>query len=162
MAQEYTIRSWKPWMDQETEELIRDNYGNYKGSATFDEYSSEPVDATFKEQPAIGDKKYGDVIEYTTKSNKTRMKFQSAQRPKEGFGSPSTPSRGYQKSPEEREGIFRCNALTNAVTISAAITPRPNDDAVLDRADKYFNWLMGKKHDENWTPTDQELESLNS
>lgn len=90
---ELTVKSWKAWVDQETDELIQDNYGNYKGTVTFNEYNSEPVDATFKEQPEVGSKKYGSIEEYKTRAGKTRLKFKRADRPQEeqnmGYGAKS-------------------------------------------------------------------------
>lgn len=83
MARDFIVKGWQPWIDRETEDPIRDQHGNYKGSVTFE--NSEPVDATFKQPPAVGDKKYGDIETYTTKSGATRKKFKSAQRPQEGF-----------------------------------------------------------------------------
>lgn len=94
MPQDLTVRSWKPWQDRETDELIRDNYGNYKGTVTFDEHNSEPIDATFKEQPNPGDKKFGTVSSYETKSGKVRTGFKSAPRPKEEWKKPESSSAG--------------------------------------------------------------------
>lgn len=79
MAQEYTVKSWKAWENEDG--AIRDAHGNFKGSVTFEEYNSEPVDATFKTEPAPGDKKYGTVNDYTTKAGKVRMGFTRADRP---------------------------------------------------------------------------------
>jgi len=78
---EYTVKTWQAWEDKENDDVIRDKFGNYKGSVTFEEYNSEPVDATFKEQPKVGDKKFGTVEEYTTSKGSTRLKFQRANRP---------------------------------------------------------------------------------
>lgn len=165
MIQDYTIKSWKPWENEDG--LIRDPHGNYKGSVTFDEYNSEPVDGTFKEQPKVGDKKYGDVVTYQTKAGTTRMKFQGAMRPKDGYTAPSTggSKSGYQKSPEERDGIFRCNALTNAAFWASSLTPKPDDDMLLDKADKFYKWLKNEavqvpNQDEAYQPTDEELASM--
>lgn len=78
MSQEYTVKSWKVWENEDG--LIRDQHGNYKGSVLFNEESGEPIDATFKNQPNVGDKKFGDIVEYTTKAGAARTKFQSAKR----------------------------------------------------------------------------------
>lgn len=82
MAQEYTVALWGPWIDRETDELIRDKHGNFKGSVHFNE-DVHQVDATFKTEPNQGDKKYGDIVEYTTQAGKKRLKFQRADRPQE-------------------------------------------------------------------------------
>lgn len=82
MASELTVKNWQPWIDQETDELIRDNHGNFKGTVWFDE-DPRQVDATFKTQPEVGDKKYGALVEYQTRAGKTRLKFQRADRPQE-------------------------------------------------------------------------------
>jgi hypothetical protein len=112
-VQELSIKSWKPWIDQETDEPIRDNYGNHKGTVTFDEYSAQPVDATFKEPPAIGAKKYGSIEEYQTKAGKTRLKFKAEQRPKEGF----TPSGSKSYQPRDDMAIRAQWAIGQAVSI---------------------------------------------
>lgn len=81
MAQEYTVRQWTPWENEDGP--IRDKYGNYKGSILFDEDHGEPIDATFKQHPAVGDKKYGSVEPYTTQMGKKRTKFVRADKPQE-------------------------------------------------------------------------------
>lgn len=89
--QEYTVKSFKPWMDRDDpEEVVRDTHGNYKGSITFEEYSSEPVDATFKTIPVPGDKKFGTIDPYTTKNGSSRQKFNRADRP--DYAASSRPS----------------------------------------------------------------------
>lgn len=84
MSKEYTVTDWQPWIDRNTDtgEPIRDAHGNFKGSVWFDE-SPEQVDGTFKTQPAKGDKKYGDVVDYETRTGQLRRKFQRADRPQE-------------------------------------------------------------------------------
>lgn len=82
MAQELTVKYWKPWENEEG--LVRDNHGNYKGTVVFEEEPGQMVDATFKQEPAVGDKKYGDILEYETKSGSIRQKFQRAERPQDG------------------------------------------------------------------------------
>lgn len=80
MSKEYIVQTFQPW---ETDEgLVRDAHGNYKGTVWF-EQSEKQVDATFKTIPEAGDKKYGDIVEYTTKAGKTRLKFQRADRPQD-------------------------------------------------------------------------------
>jgi hypothetical protein len=88
MPQEYTVKSWNAWMNDEG--LIRDGFGNYKGTVLFEEDSVEPIDATFKTQPNPGDKKYGIVSDYVTKAGKTRKGFKAAQKPL-----PQTPAHEY-------------------------------------------------------------------
>lgn len=139
-AQELTVKSWKPWENEDG--LVRDPHGNYKGSVTFDKYASEPVDATFKEQPNTGDVKYGSIEEYQTKAGKTRLKFKRADRPDGQQG--ASAKGGYHKSPEERDGIFRCNALTNAATIIASQGTGKTAEATLDMADKLYAWLKNE------------------
>jgi hypothetical protein len=163
-AQDLVVASWNPWMQDE--DVVRDKWGNFKGSVTFNEYKSEPVDATFKTEPKVGDKKYGEIVEYQTKSGKTRLKFQRVDKPQEQQVTSKSPS-GYQKSPEERDGIFRCNALTNAVVYAASVTPKPNTDAVLDCADKFYVWLKNGKEappisfeDGTPLPADEEIEPM--
>lgn len=84
MAQEYTVKTWKVWEDEEGS--VRDKFGNFKGSVTFEEENSEPVDATFKTEPQPGDKKYGEITEYQTRSGNTRRKFQRKDRPEHNNG----------------------------------------------------------------------------
>lgn len=80
--QELTVRSWKAWEDRESDgDVLRDKYGNIQGSIVFEEHSGEQVDARFKEQPNPGDKKYGVIEDYQTKSGKTRTKFSRKDRP---------------------------------------------------------------------------------
>lgn len=111
MAQEYTIKSWKPWENEDG--LVRDAHGNYKGSATFEEFTSEPVDATFKTQPSPGDKKYGTISGYETKRGKTRMGFKSAPRPQDG----QQPSSGQKKEWQPRDD----NAIRAQFAIKTAV-----------------------------------------
>lgn len=128
-AREYTVKEWKVWEDRDTEgEPLRDKFGNYKGSVTFEEYNSEPIDATFKEQPNPGDKKYGSVEPYKTQQGKTRLKFRRADRPldnQQGFtprGGGSKPS--YQ--PRDDAGIKAQFA------IKAAIQYQPDGATIKD------------------------------
>jgi hypothetical protein len=83
MSREYTVALWTPWIDRDTDELVRDNHGNFKGSVHFDE-DERQADATFKTQPEKGDKKYGDLVEYETRSGNKRLKFQRTDRPLDG------------------------------------------------------------------------------
>lgn len=87
MPQEYTVASWKPWENDQG--LIRDSFGNYKGTITFEEDHSEPIDATFKTQPSVGDKKYGTVSNYTTKAGNVRKGFKSAKKEQSGYSGDS-------------------------------------------------------------------------
>lgn len=81
MNREYTVQNWQGW---ETDEgPVRDVHGNYKGTVWFEE-DPRQADATFKTQPEKGDKKYGDLADYTTKAGKTRLGFKRADRPEEG------------------------------------------------------------------------------
>lgn len=113
--QEYTVKEWKPWENEDG--LIRDIHGNYKGSVTFEEDRSEPIDATFKNQPEPGDKKYGVVDMYTTRAGKVRKGFKSAQRPQESSFSGSS-KREYQ--PRDDAVIRAQWAIGQAVQIEVA------------------------------------------
>jgi hypothetical protein len=82
--------------------------------------------------------KVGEVLTGAIESTDFGKKFKAA--PKQ-FGG----KLGYQKSPEERDGIFRCNALNNAVMAAPTVLPKANADAVLDLADKFYSWLRNEK-----------------
>lgn len=152
-AKELTIKSWSPWMQEE--EPVRDQYGNYKGSVTFEEYAAQPVDVTFKTEPNPGDKKYGEVVEYQTKAGKTRLKFKRVERPQEPQQRPG----GYQKSQEDKDSIYRCNALNNAVAYAAAQANKPEVDRILSMADKFYGWLKNEQpQQDNFSmPSDEEM-----
>lgn len=115
MAQEYTVKSWKVWENEDG--IIRDQHGNYKGSVLFEEESGEQIDATFKEQPNVGDKKYGDIVEYTTKAGKPRQKFQRANRLEEGanVGTAATTKGSYQ--PRDDASIKAQFAIKGAIQL---------------------------------------------
>jgi hypothetical protein len=99
MGQEYTVAAWAPWIDKSTDDVIRDEHGNYKGSVTFVERGNEQVDATFKVQPQSGDKKYGNVEVYQTRAGKERLRFRRADRPVEGSqtGYAGSPTKDYDE-----------------------------------------------------------------
>lgn len=148
-AREYTIKNWSPWEDRDNDGApVRDQHGNYRGSVLFDEDSSEPIDATFKTQPAVGDKKYGVVDLYQTRAGKTRKGFKSAPRPQPGYGNAPVQAgqvaakREWQPdSPEKQDSIARSVALKAAVD-----TPwgsPPSETEVLQLADRYLGWLQG-------------------
>lgn len=82
MSKDFTVSNWTPWIDRETNEPITDPHGNFKGTVWFEE-DSRQADGTFKTEPRPGDKKFGDLVDYTTQSGKTRLKFQRAERPQE-------------------------------------------------------------------------------
>jgi hypothetical protein len=169
-AQEVTVQTWQPWVDQETDEPIRDNYGNHKGSVIFDEYPAQPVDATFKEPPAVGAKKYGSIEEYNTKAGKTRVKYVSAQRPKEGF-TPSAGGKTYQ--PRDDMAIRAQWAIGQAVSVyNASASKDPNMDMtgyIESLAKKFYAMVDRVKgsspavtKEENWTPSSEEMAALDA
>lgn len=116
MAQEYTVKTWQPWVDKDTDDYVRDPHGNYKGSVSFEEHD-EQVDATFKQQPKVGDKKYGTIEEYKTKAGKTRKTFRRADRPIAG-----SPADG---SEDHRQATINAFA---ALKIAAIMGPGKNSE----------------------------------
>lgn len=126
MAQEYTVFQWKAWT-KEDGSVMTDDHGNVLGSVIFDEAKSEPADARFKTEPKPGDKKYGDIVEYQTKTtNKTRLKFQRADRPKEQPGSSGS---GWQ--PRDDDGIRASMAVKEsyrAFVSAAGFVPASDND----------------------------------
>lgn len=54
-------------------------------------------------------------------------------------------SGGYQKSPEDRDSIYRCNALNNAVALYGNVDAKvPEQQAVLSAAETFYAWLKGE------------------
>jgi hypothetical protein len=118
MAQEYTVKAWEPWMDRETDELVRDKFGNYKGTVFFDE-DPRNVDGTFKVQPLPGDKKFGDLVDYKSSAGNARLKFQRAERPEAGQSfhdrAPSAAKKEWQ--PRDDDAIRAQWAIGQAVSM---------------------------------------------
>lgn len=114
MPQEFTVRQWKAWKEDDGTP-ITDPHGNVKGSVVFEEHANEPVDATFKQAPNPGDKKYGVIEDYQTKSGNTRTKFSRRDRPQEGSN-----SRSGGKSGRDDNAIRAQWAIGQAVQIQAA------------------------------------------
>jgi len=148
--QEFTIASWSAWNDKQTGQPVRDNHGNVKGSVTFNEFKSEPVDATFKQPPNIGDKKYGQIESYKSRSGSLRLKYKAVSRPQQN---------DYQGTQNSQQGDMRItsspakdgkndHAIAKSVALKAAVDyyaptdvkdRNPND--VLTVADKFVAWL---------------------
>lgn len=159
--QDFTVKSWNPWMADEEE--VRDAHGNYKGNVTFEEYSAQPVDATFKQPPNSGDKKYGQIEEYQTKTGKTRIKFKRVDKPQEGFGtSGSKPA--YQ--PRDDAAIKAQWAIGQAVSMAIIHKPENMRDekvlnAIEDVASQLYAMVDRVKVSGNVPPvSDEELASL--
>ncbi len=153
-AREYMVKEVKLWTDQEGND-IEDNYGNKKLSVTLTDVG-EPVDFTAKNLPERGKAEYGVVEEYKTKAGNTRLKFVRKQREDAPQGAVVGGKSGYQKSPAEQDSIFRCNALTNASVIVSSQSTGKTAEAVLDVADKLYNWLKGAP----FGMSDEEMASL--
>lgn len=144
---EFTISTWSPWIDKDTGNPATDLHGNFKGSVTFEEDKSEPIDATFKTQPAVGDKKYGTVDLYQTRAGKTRKGFKSAPRPNPAYGAiqgassgDMAPKREWQPdSPEKQDSIARSVALKAAVDFCRG----SKYEDVLPLAENFLAWLKG-------------------
>lgn len=133
--QDYTVKEWKPWTDRETGDLIRDPHQNIKGSLILNGVG-EPVDGTFKKEPEAGAVLYGHIEDYTTRAGSTRQRFKRTERP-------DRPTTSYGKSAEDRDSIYRCNALNNAVAMFAA-TPDASKFDPIDIAEQFYNWLKKK------------------
>lgn len=134
MSKDYTIKDWKPWENEDG--LVRDSFGNYRGSVLFDEESGEPIDATFKEQPKVGDKKYGDIVEYTTKAGSIRTKFQGAKRDTPPTEKPTPKASGWQ--PRDDDAIKAQFAIKAAIQYAMTQTGAPAIEDVEGYAKIFF------------------------
>lgn len=142
MPQEYTVKSWKPWENEAG--LIRDPHGNYKGTVTFEEDHSEPIDATFKNQPSVGDKKYGTVGDYQTKAGNTRRGFKSVK--KLDVASPIAQSGAYKDNSDgQRQGMCFNNAtlFVNMMVEGEKSKPSPEEWAEIVFAHAQALYLKG-------------------
>lgn len=134
--QEYTVKGFKPWMDKDDpEEVVRDTHGNYKGSITFEEYASEPVDATFKTIPVPGDKKFGTIDDYKTKSGSTRQKFTRADRPEYTAPRPSQKPQAGAVDWNDKDASIRAQMAikTAVVSFGASLTMADIYDGELEK-----------------------------
>lgn len=128
MAKDYTVKGWEPWREADGTP-ITDQHGNTRGTVSFVE-DDRRVDGNFKKEPEIGEKRYGDIEAYTTRSGSSRVKWKAAQ--KAQFGG----STG-QGSGADSDFGYRCNALNNAV---AHVATHP-EISVLGMADEFYRWL---------------------
>lgn len=130
MKQDYTIKAVKP-----TPKEWQSQYGPMLTWLIQVEGNGEPVQLNKKAdspQPKPGDRIYGHI-----EDTEYGQKFKGAPRP--------PGASGYQKSPEEREGMYRCNALNNAVAIFTDGTgTTPSGEIITDLADKFYAWLKGE------------------
>jgi len=80
MPQNYIVQNVKPNIDKETGQQRVDNYGNKKYYVLF-QGESENVPLSAKNEPQVGDEKYGEIVE-----GQYGKYFKTAKDPNKSFG----------------------------------------------------------------------------